>query len=250
MSEKNTPSEDGARSRGRFVLGLTVGALAAFIVARRLWAGRRMPHAALCRRVLAEKRGEAEAARILARVQARYGELYAERPRPANRALRFHLERSILPGLAVYQTLLDEGDDRESALTEVESVVTPSLAGLRKLMPLLGRLPNPFGVFRRIVPRVVRLAFPPEGWEMEPVEDSEDCIAFNVRRCIYLDTLTSYGAPELTPVYCGGDDTVFAALPPSITWERTMTLGRGHDYCDFRWCRGRAGATESVAEER
>ena len=105
MSESNASSRDSGRGRGRFRLGLAVGALAAFIVARRLLAPRRMPHVALWRRALAEKRGGAETARLLARAQTRYDKLYAERPRSANRALRFHLERSILPGLALYNTL-------------------------------------------------------------------------------------------------------------------------------------------------
>jgi hypothetical protein len=197
----------------------------------------RMPHAALWRRVLAEKRGEAVAARLVTRVQTRYQELYTARPRLARRALRFHLERSILPGLAIYRALLEENDDRQTALSQMESLMTPSLAGLRWLMPHLGRLPDPFAVFRRVVPWVVRIGFPAEGWSIEIVEDSEDCYAYDINRCFYLDTLTSHGAPELTSVYCAGDDTLFALLPPSITWERTMTLGRGHDRCNFRWCR-------------
>jgi hypothetical protein len=48
---------------------------------------------------------------------------------------------------------------------------------------------------------------------------------------------TAYGAPELTPLYCQGDDSLFEGLPASITWERTKTLGRVDDCCDFRWCR-------------
>jgi len=132
----------------------------------------------------------------------------------------------------------------------MESVMAPSLAELRWLLPLLDRLPDPFGAFRRIVPLVVRFGFPPEGWGIEAVEDSEDCHAYNIHRCIYLDTLTSYGASELTPVYCGGDDTVFAALPPSITWERTMTMGRGDDHCDFRWCRGTPEGTTPAVGQR
>ncbi len=231
-------SESNVSSKGRLAFGVALGALVAFVVARRLFAPRRMPHAALWRRVLAEKRGEADADRLLDRAQTRYDKLYAERPRPASRALRFHIERSILPGLALYQTLLEKGDDRDAALSEMESLLAPSLAGLRWLLPLLGRLPDPFAAFRRIVPQVMRFGFPPEGWGIEPVEDSEDCYAYNIRRCIYLDTLTSYGAPELTPLYCAGDDTLFEALPPSITWGRTMTLGRGDERCDFRWCRG------------
>jgi hypothetical protein len=34
-----------------------------------------------------------------------------------------------------------------------------------------------------------------------------------VRRCFYLDVLDAYGAPELTPPCCAGDDWLFEALP-------------------------------------
>jgi hypothetical protein len=237
MSEDKASSRGGGRRRRRLALGLMVGALGAFIVARRISAPRRMPDLARWQRELAARRGEAEAARLLARAQARYDELYATRARPTRRALRVHLERGILPGLALYQTLLEESGNKQVAVAEVESLPTSTLTILSKLMPLLGRLPDPFAVFRHITAWVVGIGFPMEGWQVDPVEASDDCIAFDVRRCFYLDTLTGYGAPELTSVYCGGDDALFAMLPPSITWERTMTLGRGDNRCNFRWCR-------------
>lgn len=143
----------------------------------------------------------------------------------------------MLPGLALYQALLEAGDDRETALAEMEHVMAETVTGLERLMALLSRLPRPFAIFRRVEPWVVRLGFPEEGWEMEPVESSEDCVAFNVTRCFYLDTLTSYGARELTRVFCAGDDVCFPALAPAIRWERTTMLGRGGDRCDFRWRR-------------
>jgi hypothetical protein len=214
-----------------------VGALAAFVVARRMSALRRMPNLVRWQRELASTRGEAEAARLLAQAQARYDELYAGRSRPAKRALRFHLERSILPGLALYQTLLTEDGDQQTALAEMQSLSTSSQAILSKAMPLLGRLPDQFAAFRCMTEWIMSVGYPPEGWEIEPAENTEDCLAFDIRRCFYLDTLTAYGAPELTPLFCGGDDALFATLPPSITWERTMTLGRGDDRCNFRWCR-------------
>ncbi len=166
-------------------------------------------------------------------------------PRPARRALRIHLQRVMLPGLALYQAVLDAGDDREAALAEMEHVMAETVTGLRGLMALLRRLPRPFAIFRRVEPWVVRLGFPEEGWEMERVESSEDCVAFNVNRCFYLDTLTSYGAPELTRVFCDGDDVYFPALAPAITWERTTTLGRGGDRCDFRWRRAASARQEA-----
>ena len=224
-----------------------LAAVVALIVARKLSTPQRMPYRTRFRRALAEKRGEAAAARLVAHAQTRYDELYARRSRPANRALRFHLERGILTGLALYQTLLEERDDRQAVLAEMEHMMASVSAGLARLMALLGHLPDSFAVFRRVEPWVVRFGFPADGWDMEPVEESEDCVAYNVRRCFYLDTLSSYGAPELTAVYCGGDDVVFAALPPSITWERTMTLGRGHDRCNFRWCRATPDGTTSGA---
>ncbi len=208
------------------------------VLARRRPAPPGMPYLDACRRTLAETLGEAEAARLAARAQERYQELYADRPRQANGALRFHLERGILPGLALYRTLLEEGYDQQTALDVTERMAVSLVTGLGRFMSLVGRLPDPFAVFRQVEPWVVRLGFPAEGWEMEPVEHSDDCVAYDVRRCFYLDTLSSYGAPELTPVFCAGDDVVFPEMAPAVSWERTMTLGRGGDRCDFRWCRG------------
>jgi len=222
----------------RKTLVTAIAVAGALAVARRLVAPRRMPLLAHVQRLLAEGRGDEEAARLAGRAQRRYDDLYARRRPLPNRMLRLHLERSILPALAVYQTLLEEGLGRQAAMTEIERLLASAAGGLGRLMSLLGRLPGAFPVFRRVEPWVVRLGFPAEGWEMVPVEDNEECVAFDVRRCFYLETLTSYGAPELTTVFCGGDDLVFPLLAPSITWKRTMTLGRGHDRCDFRWCRG------------
>ena len=220
-----------------FEPGLVIGALAGFIVGRRLSAPRRMPHLDAWQRALAEERGEVAAAMLAARVQARYDELYANRPRFDQRALRVHLEHNILPGLALYQVLREENNDREAALAETERLFEAAFGRLGGLMSLIGHLPQPFAAFRRGAHLIIRLGFPPQGWETEIVEDSDRCFAYNVYRCFYLDVLTAYGAPELTALYCKMDDLVYESLPSSITWERAKTLGRGDDYCDFRWCR-------------
>jgi len=233
--------ENKGRGTTLLGLGLVVGALGGFIVERRLAKPRWMPYLDVWQRALAEKWGELEAAMFAARVQVHYDELYAHRPRFAHRALRAHLEGNILPGLALYHTLLEEDDEQEAVLAEVESLFQVAFSGLPKLMPLLGRLPDPFVVFRRAAHWVLRRSFPPQGWEMEPVEDSDRCFAFNVHRCFYLEVLTAYGAPELTKLYCKMDDLAYNALPSSVTWERTRTLGRGDAYCNFRWCRPSLG---------
>ena len=82
--------------------------------------------------------------------------------------------------------------------------------------------------------------FPPDGWDVEWLEVSRRRIAFNIRRCFYLDTLSRWEAPELTPLYCDCDDVVFSALPPRLRWQRTQTLARGGALCDFCFERVRA----------
>ncbi|HEU5102344.1 MAG TPA: L-2-amino-thiazoline-4-carboxylic acid hydrolase [Roseiflexaceae bacterium] len=80
-------------------------------------------------------------------------------------------------------------------------------------------------------------SYPKEGWTTQWVADDDQRLAFNIRRCLYLDTLMAYDAPELMPHICAFDDWMFETLPPTIAWERTTTLSRGGDRCDFYWRR-------------
>jgi hypothetical protein len=186
------------------------------------------------RRSLAETRGKAEAARLAARVQTRFEELYAGRPRFVQRALRDHLENNILPGLALYQTLRDELE-QEAALAEVDRLFGDSFEQVARLMPYLGYVPNLFDVLRQFGRWSLQNNFPSQGWELEWVEDNEQTFAFDMHSCFYLSVLTAYDAPELTPAYCRMDDLMYEALPPAVRWARTKTLGRGDDCCDFCW---------------
>lgn len=101
-------------------------------------------------------------------------------------------------------------------------------------MRLLRYIPDAFDAFRWATLLDIRLRFPRERGQTEMVENSARCLAFNVHRCVFLDALAEYGARELTQVFCKSDDIIYAALPPTMRWERTKTLGRGDDCCNFR----------------
>ena len=49
----------------------------------------------------------------------------------------------------------------------------------------------------------------------------------------YHDTCTEYGCPELCRCFCDSDDISYTGLHPKLIWERSITLGRGNDRCDF-----------------
>jgi hypothetical protein len=127
-----------------------------------------MPRLDAWQRALAEQWGEAGAAMLGSRVLEKYQVLYAQRPRFARRDLQSRLERDILPGLALYQVMLEETGAQEDALAEVEGLFEAAPTKNRFMPPLWGGWPDP--------------------------------------QCFYLDVLAVYGAPELEPVFCSRKD--------------------------------------------
>ena len=226
-----------------FVMGTAIGTSIA--ITQRVARHHRMPNLKTWQRALIEKHGEVQGAILAARIQARYEALYNERPQFTHPALHWHLKQYLLPGLALYQVLHQESSEREAVLAEVGSLL--ALGSVFRafrtslklhMLPLKLHLPPlPFALFRRAI-RNSLLAYPRQGWNIHQIEQSRDSIAFTVSRCFYLDVLRAYGAAELTPFYCQLDDLAYTGVSPAIRWERTKTLGRGDDYCDFRWSRG------------
>ncbi|HEX9133697.1 MAG TPA: L-2-amino-thiazoline-4-carboxylic acid hydrolase [Ktedonobacteraceae bacterium] len=238
---RNRPTNK-KRNRYAALCGLAMGTAigTSIAITQRMARHHRMPNLKTWRRALIEKHGEVQGAILAARAQARYEALYNERPRFTHPALRWHLEQNILPGLALYQVLSKENIDRDAVLSETGSLLAIGSRALTKFVNMYRYLPLPFLIMRQIF-RASLLAFPQQGWDIDQIEQSERSFAFTIHRCFYLDVLTAYGAPELTAMYCRLDDLLYAAWSPSIRWERTKTLGRGDDCCDFRWSRVEPG---------
>jgi hypothetical protein len=240
---RNRPTDN---YRNAVLFGLAMGSAlgSSIALAQRMAMHHRIPNLKAWQWALIEKHGEVQGAILAARVQARYQALYDERPHFTHLALRWHLEQKILPGLALYQVLSQENSDQDAVLAEIGSLLVIGLRDFSRFVNMYTYLPLPFALMRHMF-RASLLAYPQQGWDIKQVENSKTSFAFNVHRCFYLDILTAYGAPELTSLYCRLDDLLYAAWSPSIRWERTKTLGRGDDCCDFRYSRGESGKTTS-----
>ncbi len=217
-----------------FFLGLASAAGVAWLVRQRREERGSPP---LWQSVLARRYGAEKSQQLMAVVRQRRAELTAAATLPQNQALRWHLTENILPGLALYQVLLQvHGGDQTAALAEVdEALRTWTLAKNRARFALLKLMPAPFSVFKLVFAQTMK-KFPAEGWETTYVENSADRVAFNMTRCFYLNTLTAYGAPELTASFCKSDEVMAELFPPSIRFVRPHTLGRGDALCDFQYC--------------
>lgn len=189
---------------------------------------------------LTRERGESSAADFMRRVRERYEELLKQAPillPPTRESVlsRVHLRENILPGLALYQSFLEESDpstafDRTGKLLEAE--VSSEARRMRLAFRLIPRRWQ-FQLFRLLLKKQMAAEFPEEGWDFTWTEDSPTRVAFDARRCFYLNTLTAYEAPELTPVFCACDEWEARGFPPSIRFERSTTLARGGERCDF-----------------
>jgi hypothetical protein len=194
-----------------------------------------MPHLKDWNRVLASRLGQGRARRLSVRIQERNQALLSANPNAPGRPLRSQLENLVLPGLALYLSLKDDGFTPQAALGEVDALFEASLFRLlRTGIAVLNLLPDPFPVVRPFLRQMTKTCYLPGLQEV--VEDSPCCFAVNVYRCFILDTLRTFGAPELTPSFCVTDDWLAKAMP-KVRWQRTMTLGRGGSCCDFRWSR-------------
>ena len=227
------------RDSFKFLLGVAVGAFGGAILAQKALSKRDMPNAKIWQQILSAEHNHVTAATLLARVQQRYAELLDQGVTFESGALQGHLRENILPGLALYQTLRADGLDQEGALAQVDRVYTaqyqPDGTNLQRLTFIFKLLPGRFETFKWLVQNAMQRGFPSPGFELEYIPETDQNFGFDIQRCFYLDMLTHYGAPELTPSFCKIDDFTMSALPQEIQFRRTGTLGLGATHCDFRW---------------
>lgn len=185
-----------------------------------------------CEKALGYRAGIA----FLARAQSKYDQLLGHARHYKNKALRQHFENNILPAVAAYSILLDNQKDQECALQIMDRLLEASIESERGTYRFWGRFPFFFDLMRLMLKPKMIVQYP-ERWNIEWLDLGDNVVGLNCHACFYLDILTEYGFPELTPHFCRLDDLLAAEAAPSIRFERTQTLGRGGKMCDFRYSR-------------
>ncbi len=165
-------------------------------------------------------------------VKDRYRELYRKHDLPQNPILQHHLIEGILPGLALYQIRRESGESQETALLKIDQTFAQVYSDNIRKMKLVGKIPFIYPILRLYIKPAMR-QYPSDGWDLEWVQNDQDAIRFNMKSCFYFDTLSKYGAPELTASFCRVDDLVYGDMSPDISWQRTKTIARGDSLCDF-----------------
>ena len=147
--------------------------------------------------------------------------------------MRFHTEARIFPSAAFYLTAKERLDD-QTAYSIVENAAIQLTDSLGKKLARLMRLPGMRSLFVRIWDPLVRKVFGPDnGFRNTFYPKQKGEYRMDVLACPYCRYFTELGCPELTRIYCENDERTYGHLP-GIVFERTGTLGKGADRCDFR----------------
>lgn len=167
----------------------------------------------------------------------KYSDLYANFDLPDNPKLKWHLVEGILPGLALYQILRENGESQTSALGIIDQIFEKLFSNKLAQMKKLGNIPFIYPLLRAFIKTAMR-QYPRDGWNLEWVQNDKNAIRFHMKSCYYFDILVRLGAPELTASFCKVDDFIYGNMSPYVKWSRSMTIGRGNTHCDFEFSPG------------
>jgi hypothetical protein len=197
-----------------------------------------MPNQKAWQREMVRQRGTAEAILFMERVQCRYFETLAGSRTYQPRVLhKLHFEKNILPAVAAYQVLKQEGHDPASAVNILDRLLETTISGQKRYYRFLGRFTFFFDLLCWTLIPMMRIQYPEKGWQIDTPDLGPIVVALDSRRCFYLEVLKEYGVPELTRHFCRLDDLLYEGVSAFIRFERTQTLGRGGELCDFRYYR-------------
>ena len=165
-----------------------------------------------------------DAAEHLNEILDRYGALSG--------GVRFHTDNYIFPAAAVYLAAKDRvGQEQAYRIIEDASVRESEQTG-RTIAGTMG-LPWMRDIFIRVWDPLTKKMFGEDsGFQNVFYPKEKDMYRMDIVACPYNRYFTELGCPELTKIFCENDDRTYGKLP-GLAFERTGTLGKGADKCDF-----------------
>lgn len=172
-------------------------------------------------------------ARVVSRMEEEY-EILCRNDSEKSPDLIRHLHNNIYPVVAAFRALMAVGMPREEASalaqnTFLELMEAPA-ASIRKLCRIPGFYRMVPWLFAKLMPRLFKkeagFAF-----TFHPAEPGH--VRFDMKACPYWEACQELNCPEIAPVFCTTDDICYGNMHPNLFWNRTKTIARGGDLCDF-----------------
>lgn len=161
---------------------------------------------------------------------AYYMKSEADKPK----AVTMHTVEKIYPCIAFYKAVSEYTNASEKAYAIVEEHFEKECTITAQKLQKLCRIPFIYKFVPRIMAGIIHRYFGiPSGFEMLNHDTKWNVCHIDMIKCPYFSVCSEHGCPELTTVFCNADDIAYGNMHSKLSWERTKTLGRGHDCCDF-----------------
>ena len=177
--------------------------------------------------------GEAAFEKVIQEIDIRYQELLEEN-KDEPKALDPHTKARIYPAIAIFDTLLKHGVSRDDAAKVIYDFFDIyALKGAKTLQTIL-KIPGLYKKVPSFALKMVNKSFGANaGFKAHVACNEKDHMHIDMLVCPYNEICRKYGCPEIVKAFCHSDDVAYGHMHPKLSWERSGTLGRGDDVCDF-----------------
>lgn len=142
------------------------------------------------------------------------------------------IEQSILPGIAIYQTLLKHDYSKVEALNMIRNSVKGSYMVIANFAHVMSKLPFFFSLFRVMCRLSMKEGVNEKGWTFKWIRNDKTAMVWECHFCAYANVFAKYDVRELAPIFCECEELIYGNLK-NAHWSRTKTIGRGADVCNF-----------------
>lgn len=145
-----------------------------------------------------------------------------------------HTVKRIYPCIAVYQAMVEMTQDQEKSYQLIENYFAKNAAVMAAKIQKICKIPLLYRLIPFIMGKMIHSTFGVEsGFAMIDRENNSKVCHIDMTQCPYYNCCKSCGCTELTTAFCNSDDVSYGNMHPKVSWERTTTLGRGDQCCNF-----------------
>ena len=145
-----------------------------------------------------------------------------------------HLHNNIPPVVSAFHVLLDSGMDRPAAAEAASDVFLEMMEEIAAQLRHMLKLPGLYRLMPRIWKTMMPRLFSPDSgfaFSFHPTDGRQ--VKFDMTACPYYQACLELDCLELAPTFCTTDDVCYGHMHPRLIWNRTRTIARGADVCDF-----------------
>ena len=141
------------------------------------------------------------------------------------------LARTILPRIALYKCLSEEGFSEEDVYKYMRKYMLDKVAAKKHASTAKMELvPGFYAIYSRIFLKIMRTTDLQESTQAH----GSDYYDVTIKKCLWHTACVENGCENLCRLFCDVDDVTYGGLK-KIGFTRTKTLGYGGDCCDFHF---------------